>query len=409
MITESRGVGLNRIYRISGSIPVKNPDLKYACIYFPYFKLLQHKPGLSHMYEHLMTKYGVRNGIMKHLIFINCDIEVTGMRVSFWVRSSIKEAEESVFDMVFNPEFEEEDLSNEKYVLKNEIHDEGYDENCGIDTFGFMERILGLPKGANTCETPEDIDGIKLDDLYILRQRMRDTNHFVIIEYGESDESSVVKESMADFSKCDNINAIESRYLVPENNVSMTSVSKSDVCETFLVWRRDDMDINDLGFIEFYSINMMLGFMNDEEGISFSLLSHLRSKGICYYIQCHDIHWFERVADVIYVSSTEWSDSIAIKNEIFTHFRRIIKNGIDKDEFGYMLDKFKIWLSPGSFESNLNHISFCIKNGIPNDMDVLRFIECFTNDELMDMLIKHIGIYYTENDVNMLGSYKNIG
>lgn len=121
------------------------------------------------------------------------------------------------------------------------------------------------------------------------------------------------------------MNIIESRSLIPENNILMTSTSKSDVSETFLVWRRDDMDINDLGFIEFYSINMMLGFMNDEEGISFSLLSHLRSKGICYYIQCQDIHWFERVADIIYVSSTEWSDSTAIKNEIFSHFRRIVK------------------------------------------------------------------------------------
>lgn len=324
-ITGSRVMGSNKVYRISGSIPSKNPGLKYVCIYFPYFRLLQHKPGLSHMYEHLMTKYGVRNGVMKHLIFINCDIEVTGMRVSFWVRSSIKEAEESVFDMVFNPEFKEGDLSNEKHVLKNEIHDEGYDENCGIDTFGFMERVIGLPKGTNTCETSEDIDNITLDDLYILRQRMRDTNHFMIIEYGENDESSVVKKDMANLSKCDNMNIIESRSLIPENNILMTSTSKSDVSETFLVWRRDDMDINDLGFIEFYSINMMLGFMNDEEGISFSLLSHLRSKGICYYIQCQDIHWFERVADIIYVSSTEWSDSTAIKNEIFSHFRRIVK------------------------------------------------------------------------------------
>lgn len=409
MITESRGNRLNKVYRIYGSIPSRNPDLRYVCIYFPYFKLLQHKQGLSHMYEHLMLKHGRRNDIRKHLILIDCDVEVTGMRVSFWVRTNIREAEQSIFDMVFNTEFKEDELLNEKYVLKNEMHDSGYDKTDVIDTFGFMECVLGLPKGANGSETSKDIDDITLDDLYMLRQRMRDTNHFVIIEYGENDDSSITKEGVTNSSKCDNINIIEGRDLIPENSILRTVPGKSDAYEAFLVWRRDNIDINDFDFIKFYSINIMFGFINVEESISFSLLSWLRSKGVCYSIECNDVYWFGIPADIIYVSSTECNDSMIIKDEVFGYFKHIVKNGIDKDEFGYILDDFKIWLSQDSFKNHLRHISYCLVNGIPNDMDVLRFIKCFTNDELMEMLIKHIRTYYTENDVNMLGSYKNIG
>ena len=82
----------------------------------------------------------------------------------------------------------------------------------------------------------------------------------------------------------------------------------------------------------------------------------------------------------------------------------MISGGIDKVEFEYIVDKYKIELADGSFEAFLSHVCFCIKNDIPSDMEVLEFINRFSSKELMDMFVGHLSTYYQEKNAHVLGS-----
>ena len=91
----------------------------------------------------------------------------------------------------------------------------------------------------------------------------------------------------------------------------------------------------------------------------------------------------------------------------FSCLNDIVKGDIDRNEFDYIVDKYKINMMDGSFEAYLDHICFCIKNNIPNDMEILRFVNKFSNEELMDMFVSHISRYYKEEDVCVMGSSRS--
>lgn len=404
MIVNERTFGINKFYRFSKSeFPIDDLRYSYVRMMFPYAKLLQHKPGLAHMYEHLIIKYGKNNGMNRHLIFIDCMVSCDGIIFLFWVRSTIKEAEKFVLNMVFNPEFDDESLNIEKDVLKNELRYDDSDEGESTKVCDFVEYMLGLPKGLNGSETDEDIDDIKLEDLFILRDRMRSTGHFIAFECSNGDESSLSVDDIPCGRMCGEMRSIiDGSHLpkVPYFTYTDNSECESGIC---LLWRRDRSKIDD--FLKFYSINYIFHWFNSDYDINSSLLSRLRNKGICYYLSSDDTYCLNRYSDNIFVKSETCNDCTKIKDEIFSYLDDIVQNGIDKDEFEYVMDEIKTSLLDGSSESYLNHIGFCLYNGIPNDMNVMSFMSRFSSDELMEMLISHIGDYYTEKDVNVLGVY----
>lgn len=112
MEVRQRNHGDSKIYRISGEIPGCKPGLRYVSMTFPGAKIMQHKPELAHIYEHMMLNYGRRSGMNDHLILSDCYVQSSGIVISYWVRSTIKKSEEFVLDMVFNPEFDLDELES---------------------------------------------------------------------------------------------------------------------------------------------------------------------------------------------------------------------------------------------------------------------------------------------------------
>ena len=405
MIVKERSFGINRVYNISGDIPVYKPDLRYACIVFPYAKMLEHKPGLAHMYEHLMLKYGERNGMNNHLILLECNVSFTGIKISYWVRSTMEEAEKFVIDMAFNPEFRRQDIEVEKSVLRDELNEEDDDREDDVSVPKFVEYILGFPSGINLREKERDIDDITLDDLLVLRERLRSTFHFMIFEYGGQGTTTInLKEDFTRGRVCGEMKSIKDGFYLPKVPVADRLYNKdgkeSEVC---MMWRRDEISSGSEDFIKFYAINEMFHYINKYICVKFSILQSLRNKGICYSMISEITYGFGRFADIIHVDSSEVEDCMTIKKSIFDHLDNIIANGVDRNEFGYAVDSFKAFLSDGSFEGYMNHISHCIENGIPDDMQVLGYIKRFSDDELADMYTDHIKKYYSDKDVNIQG------
>ena len=398
MEIKQRNHGDSKIYRISGEIPGCKPELRYVSMTFPDAKLMQHKPELAHMYEHMMLNYGRRNGMNDHLILSDCYVQSSGIVVSYWVRSTIKESEEFVLNMVFNPVFDLDELKSEKDVIKNELYDDLYSEEECFDIPRYMEYLMGLPKGLNDVGKISDIDNITIEDLLILKEKMRSSFYFIAFEYGPSDESTIDYNTPCGISCKADINP-------PISPIKLTiKKSYNDKCEVLLSWRRDGIRNMKEGFIEFYVMNSIFHYINTDNNISFSVLSKLRKKGICYSLDSEDLSFFGNFADCIHIASIGCDDYMKIKDELFLCLDDITKRGIDKNEFDYAIDKYKTEIMDGSFEGYLDHICFCIKNNIPNDMEVLRFINKLSNEELMDMFVDHISNYYKEKDVCILAS-----
>ncbi len=401
MEVRQRNHGDSKIYRISGEIPGCKPGLRYVSMTFPGAKIMQHKPELAHIYEHMMLNYGRRSGMNDHLILSDCYVQSSGIVISYWVRSTIKKSEEFVLDMVFNPEFDLDELESEKDVIKNELYDEVYTDEEIFDVPRYLESLMGIPKGVNDIGRISDIDDITIEDLLIFKEKMRSSFHFIVFEYGPDDKSTIDYNTPCGISYKVDIN-------LP--NIPMKPVikkSSSDKCEIFLAWRRDGIRDTKEEFIKFYAMNSIFHYINTDNNISFSVLSKLRKKGICYSLDSEDMSFFGNFADGIRIASIGCEGFMQIKDEFFSCLNDIVKGDIDRNEFDYIVDKYKINMMDGSFEAYLDHICFCIKNNIPNDMEILRFVNKFSNEELMDMFVSHISRYYKEEDVCVMGSSRS--
>lgn len=164
-------------YNISGF-----ENVQYLDICIPYLPVFEKKPGLAHVYEHVMfdgwkkqPKNKCEEIIEQNVCSINAYTHNTGMGICGYIKSNFLLVNELFQEILYEPNTTGFSLEKEKNVIIQEINEDDPTYKSFVKSIHKFRELMGIDKKlcCSVIGTEEDVNNITLDDLKELKESIR--------------------------------------------------------------------------------------------------------------------------------------------------------------------------------------------------------------------------------------------
>lgn len=157
-------------------------NVQYLDIFISYLPVFEKKPGLTHVYEHMLfegwknqSKAKCQEIINENVYDINASTNNYGMGIQGYIKSNFALVNELFQEILYEPNITESYLEKEKRVIIQEMNEEDPNYKSFVKSFYKFRRLMGLDERLcyEVIGTEESVNSITIDDLKELRESVR--------------------------------------------------------------------------------------------------------------------------------------------------------------------------------------------------------------------------------------------
>jgi predicted Zn-dependent peptidase len=299
--------------------------------------------GITHFLEHISltstTKWPNKNDLNKLIEFNGASYNAsTGKEITnYFINlpyTKIEFGVEYIFEILYNSNFNDEDIESERKVILDEISKS--ENSFERRAYKFFTKSLSEKKSSYTQEilgTKENVQNFTREQLLTHYRKMHDPANLTIIVSGNFKEAQIKKLISKYF---ENIPSKEEPQNFPEENILNNVIKFETDSKSDLILFTNSFKYKGLKEISFKEESVLqIVFRILANTTTSRLYSRLREKeGLLYdiYVDSHLYFKFGVISFIFEIEPTKFEQALKIYVE---EFQKILKDGITKEELNH--------------------------------------------------------------------------